>query len=198
MAGRRDGVRAPLFFSIVGVLVGGLLGAAVPANAQLGLGGGTRQEQNAPIVFRADEVEYDQQLALTVARGHVEISQSGRVLLADTVSYNQRTDTVTASGNVSFMQPTGEIVFADFMELRDSMSEGFAKNVRMLLADRSRLAANTGRRTNANRTELRRGVYSPCDLCKDDPSAPAAWQLKAREIIHDKDLQLVEFKDATM
>src|SRR5438105_5615988 len=174
------------------------LWSALPAVAQLSVGGGTRQDQNAPIVFRADEVEYDQQLALVVARGHVEISQSGRVLLADTVSYNQRTDTMTASGHVSFMQPTGEIVFADFMELRDSMSESFAKDVRMLLADRSRLAANTGRRTNANRTELRRGVYSPCDLCREDPSAPPAWQLKAREINHDKELQLVEFKDATM
>jgi len=121
-----------------------------------------------------------------------------RVLLADTVSYNQRTDTVTASGNVSFSQPTGEIVFADFMELRDAMNEGFAKNVRMLLADRSRLAANTARRTNGNRTELRRGVYSPCDLCKTDPSAAPVWQLKAREIDHDKELRLIEFRDTTM
>jgi LPS-assembly protein len=186
-----------------GVIVGTLwailvVGAAIPAAGQLSLGTSSQEDRNAPIVFRADEVEYDEQLALTVARGHVEISQSGRVLLADTVSYNQRTDTVTASGNVSFSQPTGEIVFADFMELRDSMNEGFAKNVRMLLADRSRLAANTARRTNGNRTELRRGVYSPCDLCKNDPSAPPAWQLKAREIDHDKELQLIEFRDATM
>jgi LPS-assembly protein len=175
-----------------------VIGAPIPAVGQLSLGSGSQQDQNAPIVFRADEVEYDDQLALTVARGNVEISQSGRVLLADTVSYNQRTDTVTASGNVSFSQPTGEIVFADFMELRDSMTEGFAKNVRMLLADRSRLAANTARRTNGNRTELRRGVYSPCDLCKNDPSAPPAWQLKAREIDHDKQLQLIEFRDTTL
>jgi LPS-assembly protein len=185
--------------AIVGTLCATLLiGAAIPAAAQFGVGTGSQQEQNAPMVFRADEVQYDEQLALTVARGHVEISQSGRILLADTVSYNQRTDTVTASGNVSFSQPTGEIVFADFMELRDAMNEGFAKNVRMLLADRSRLAANTARRTNGNRTELRRGIYSPCDLCKNDPSAPPAWQLKAREIDHDKELRLIEFRDATM
>ena len=78
------------------------------------------------------------------------------------------------------------------------MNEGFAKNVRMLLSDRSRLAANTARRINGNRTELRRAVYSPCDLCKSDPSAPPAWQLKAREIDHDKSMKIVEFRDAVM
>jgi LPS-assembly protein len=193
------GVWRRQFSAFVGAVCSLLVsGSALPAGAQTNPGATSSQDQNAPILFRADEVEYDEQLALTVARGHVEISQGGRVLLADTVSYNQRTDTVTASGNVSFSQPTGEILFADFMELRDSMNEGFAKNVRMLLADRSRLAANTARRTNGNRTELRRGVYSPCDLCKEDPSAPPAWQLKAREIDHDKEQQLIEFRDATM
>ena len=54
------------------------------------------------------------------------------------------------------------------------MNTGFAQNVRMLLADRSRLAANAARRLGGNRTELTRGVYSPCDLCKENPSAPPA------------------------
>ncbi|MBV9860982.1 MAG: LPS-assembly protein LptD [Alphaproteobacteria bacterium] len=179
-----------------------LLGAAGvrPAAADFGSLGGTSQKQdkNAPVVFQADQVEYDDQLALVVAKGHVEISQNGEILLADTVSYNQRTDTVTASGNVSLLQTTGEIVFADFMELRDSMNNAFATNVRMLLADRSRLAANAARRTNGNRIELRRGVYSPCDLCKDEPSAPPLWQFKAREVSDDRELKIVEFRDATM
>ena len=190
------GIASWLVRSFLGVLL--MVSAAFPAAAQFTSGGGAHDDKNAPILFRADEIQYDEQLALTIARGHVEISQNGQVLLADTVSYNQRTDTVTASGNVSLTQPTGEIVFADFMELRDSMTEGFAKNVRMLMADRSRLAANAMRRTNANHTELVRGVYSPCDLCKNDPSAPPLWQLKAREIDHDTELQLVEFRDAVM
>jgi LPS-assembly protein len=175
----------------------GLLCLAAPALAQLAVGG-HRQERNAPVVFQADEVQYDEQLGLTVARGHVEISQGGEILLADTVSYNQRTDTVTASGHVSLLTPTGEIAFADFMELRDSMNNAFAQNVRMLLADRSRLAANTARRTNGNRFELRRGVYSPCDLCRDNPTAPPAWQMRAREISDDKEYKLIEFRDVVM
>ena len=190
-------------------LIGGragllLVGAALllwlgawPAAAQFNIGG-TKKDKNAPVVFQADEVQYDEQLGLTVAKGHVEISQAGEILLADTVSYNQRTDTVTASGHVSLLLPTGEVMFADFMELRDSMNNAFAQNVRMLLADRSRLVANTARRTNGNRFELRRGVYSPCDLCKKDPTAPPAWQMRAREISDDKELKLIEFRDAVM
>jgi LPS-assembly protein len=185
---------------LAGALLGVLIATAAtaPAVAQLGFSHTQKQNSNAPIVVRADQIEYDQDLALTIARGHVEISQNGEVLLADTVTYNQRTDTITASGNVSLSQTTGEILFADYMELRDAMNDGFAKNVRMLLADHSRLAANTARRTNGNRSELRRAVYSPCDLCKTDPSAPPKWQLEAREIDHDKELKLVEFRDATM
>ena len=197
---RGDSRQIPIIRRILGGLVTAImmLGVTPAATAQLSIGGAAQQNKNAPILFRADEIQYDEQLALTIARGHVEISQDGQVLLADTVTYNQRSDTVTASGNVSLTQPTGEVVFADFMELRDSMTQGFAKNVRMLMADRSRLAANAMRRTNANHTELVRGVYSPCDLCKTDPSAPPLWQLKAREIDHDTELQLIEFHDAVM
>ena len=171
---------------------------AGPAAAQLGLTRNPRQNANAPIVLRADEIEHNSDLGLTIARGHVEVAQNGDVLLADTVTYNQRTDTMTASGHVSLSQPTGEILFAEYLELRNAMGDGFAENVRMLLADRSRLAANTARLTNHNRTELRRGVYSPCDLCKNDPSAPPAWQFVARQIDHDKEFKLIEMRDATM
>ena len=45
---------------------------------------------------------------------------------------------------------------------------------------------------------MKRSVYSPCDLCKNDPSAPPAWQFKAREISDDKELKLIEFRDAVL
>jgi len=48
------------------------LGAG-PAAAQFNIGG-SKQDKNAPVVFQADEVQYDERLALTVAKGHVEIS----------------------------------------------------------------------------------------------------------------------------
>jgi LPS-assembly protein len=183
---------------VLGAVLLAVLLATPTAWGQFSIGGQRPKDKNAPVVFQADEVEYDDELGLTVAKGHVEISQGGEVLLADVVSYSQRTDTITASGNVSLLAPTGEVVFADFMELRDSLSDGFAQNVRMIMADRSRLAGNAARRLGGNRFEVRRAVYSPCELCKDNPSAPPLWQFKAREIAHDKETKLIEFRDASL
>ena len=87
-----------------------------------------------PYLFNADQVEFDQDLGLIVAKGHVEISQGDQILLADTVTYNQHTDTATASGHVSLMQPTGDVMFADYAELHDNFKDGFVRDVRMLLA----------------------------------------------------------------
>jgi LPS-assembly protein len=191
-AGRKQTERRALCAAIA-LLVGLWSGPGLSYN--LGM---DNTNKNAPMTFQADEVQYDDQLALTIAKGHVEIAQGTQILLADVVTYNQHTDTVTASGNVSLMTPDGTVLFSDYMELRNGMNDAFANNVRMLLADRSRLAANAARRTNGNRTELRRAVYSPCDLCKSDPTAPPAWQLKSREVTDDKDLKRLEFRDATM
>src|SRR5438876_7592354 len=102
--------RQRMIFALLAALLAGVLAAAPQAGADLRFGNQKREDRNAPIVFQADEVQYDDQLALTVAKGHVEISQGGDVLLADTVSYNQRTDTITASGHVSLLMPTGEVI----------------------------------------------------------------------------------------
>jgi LPS-assembly protein len=176
----------------VGALVASLLVPFSVAIAQKG------QLTDKPVLMTADEMQYDQDLGLIVAKGHVELSQQDQVLLADTVTYNQRTDTVTASGNVSMMQPTGDVAFANYMELRDNFRDGFIKDARLLLSDRSRMAGNTARRVGGTRTEVRRAVYSPCELCAADPTHAPTWQIKAEQAVNDKELQIVEYRDAIM
>jgi LPS-assembly protein len=149
-----------------------------------------------PVQFSADEVQYDQELGLVIAKGHVELSQGAEIVLADTVTYNQKTDTVTASGNVSLLEPTGDIVFSDYVELHNDLRDGFIKDIRMLMSDGSRMAGNTARRVNGTRIEARRIVYSPCDLCRDDPSKAPLWQITAEKMVDDKELQVVEYRDA--
>lgn len=154
--------------------------------------------QDAPALMSADQVIYDEKLGVITATGNVEISQGERVLLADTVSYNQRTDVVTASGNVSLLEPTGDVVFADFIELTGDLREGFVRDIRILMSDNSRIAAADGTRTGGKRTVFRRGVFSPCKSCRDNPDRAPLWQIKASRIVHDQEDQTIRYSNAWM
>ena len=156
------------------------------------------QETGLPVLIQADEMTQDQELGNVVARGKVEITQGERVLFADTVSYNQKTNTVTASGNVILLEPSGDTMFAEYVELTESMRDGVIRQIKVLLADNSRFAANTASRRNGTRTTMRKAVYSPCAVCQDDPEKAPLWQLKANTIVHDKTAQEIRYKDAWM
>jgi LPS-assembly protein len=188
-------------------MAGGLRGWLVIAAAALWLGAfgvppslaaSLPGNSEAPFLLKADELTFDENLGLVVARGNVEIAQGDRVLMADTVTYNQKTDVMTASGHVSLMEATGEVLFAEHAEFTDDLKNGIVDSIRMLLADNSRLAANGGRRVGGVTTEMSRGVYSPCNLCQDDPSRAPLWQIKAVRIRHDAVAKEVEYRDATM
>lgn len=170
--------------------------AAQPRGGTIEVPGG--QNTNAPVLFSAEELSVDSDLGIVVARGKVEMTQDQRTLMADVVSYNQRTNTATASGNVSILEPTGDVIFADYVELQEGLREGFVRNVRMLMTDGGRMAGNDATRTGGNRTELDQGVYSPCDLCKTDPTRAPMWQIRAARVIHDQERKVVQYRDATM
>src|SRR6516225_520607 len=100
----------------------------------------------SPVLITADQITYDRDLGVVVASGHVEVSQDQRVLHANTLTYNERTKTVSASGNVSLLDETGNVVFADYMEVTDDLKNGVIKNIKMLMSDKSRVAAVQGSR----------------------------------------------------
>jgi LPS-assembly protein len=151
-----------------------------------------------PILLRADEITQDQELGVVVARGNVEVARGERVLLADTLSYNRNAKTVTASGNVRMLEPSGEVIFADYIELTEDLLEGTIENLRILLADNARIAAAGARRSDGNRTEMARAVYSPCLVCQDDPTADPLWQVKAKRVVHDQTAKQVDYYDAVL
>lgn len=150
------------------------------------------------VMLQADKVTYDQDRGVVTAAGNVEISQGTRVLLADRVTYNQRTDTVTASGNVVLREPSGDVIFAEYLELRDQLRDGVVEGIRVLLSDQSRIAASRGRRIAGTRTEMDKVVYSPCELCPDEPDRAPLWQIKASKVIHDSEARTVEYRDAVL
>ena len=99
-----------------------------------------------PVDFEADSLTHDEESQTITASGNVELVQAGRILQADQVTYNLTSDTVRAKGNVVLTDSNGDVYFAEDVELRDSMREGFVAGLRGLLQDGSRFEASEGRR----------------------------------------------------
>jgi LPS-assembly protein len=150
-----------------------------------------------PVLITADRMTYDRDLGVVVASGHVEVSQDDRILTADTLTYNERQKTVSASGHVTLRDATGNTVFADYMQVTDDLKNGVIQQIKMLLTDKSRIAAVTGKRTGPI-DRMERGVYSPCKPCARDPMGPTTWQLRAERIVHDNTTHMIEYHNAWM
>jgi len=181
------------------VLACGLL-QALPGHAQDTTQPDKTQQESGdkiPVLLQADEITYDRDLGVVTARGHVEIARGDRVVHADTVSYNEKAQTVTASGNVSLTDEHGNTVFADYAELTRDLKEAAIESIRLLLADKSRLAAASGKRTGGNINELDYAVYSPCQLCAEDPTRAPLWQIKAVKVTYNEAEHKIEYEDAT-
>ena len=187
-----------------GLLLGLLLVVALPgaARAQLGaLIGSSEHQQGSrdqPVTFTADLVEYDRDNALVTAQGHVEAWQEGHVLHADKVTFDRNTGVMAAQGNVVLMEPDGQVVFADYAELTQDMKSGVLRDMRAILAENGRMAANGARRTNGELNEMSRVVYSTCNLCAKDPTRPPLWEIRALSAVQDLEHKKIEYQDAVM
>jgi LPS-assembly protein len=154
--------------------------------------------RNDPVTFSADEVEYDKDSSLVTATGHVEAWQDGHVLRADKVTFDRNTGVAAATGHVVLLEPDGEVMFADYAEMQNNMNDGILKDMRALLQQNGRLAANGAQRTGGVINELSKVVYTTCNLCAKDPTRPPLWQIRASSAVQDTEHKKIEYKDATL
>jgi LPS-assembly protein len=182
-----------------------LLAAAVPVavRAQLGevlTGGASRAQasRDQPVSFTSDTVEYDRENSLVIAQGHVEAWQGDHVLRADKVTFDRNTGVAAAKGNVVLLEPDGQVLFADYAELTQDMKNGVLRDMRAILAQNGRMAANGARRTEGEINELSRVVYSTCNLCAKDPTKPPLWQIRALSAVQDLEHKKIEYQDAVL
>jgi LPS-assembly protein len=175
---------------------------ATPALAQLSTltnrSSGPPLSTNEPVTFSADEVDYDKDKSFVTATGHVEAWQNGHVMRADKITFDRNTGVAAATGHVVLLEPDGEVLFADYAEMQNNMNDGILKDMRALLQQNGRLAANGAQRTGGQINELSKVVYTTCNLCAKDPTKPPLWQIRAASGVQDLEHKKIEFQDATL
>lgn len=141
-------------------------------------------ETDKPVGFSADDLTYNRELNLIVARGNVMFTQGKSTLKADNVSYSPTDDTVIASGNVEIYTPDGGLMQANYTRLSGEMKEGLVSKIRYTLSDKSVLTAKEAQHIRGNFTQFEDVAYSSCDFCKD---GSRFWEIKADKMTHDRE-----------
>lgn len=139
--------------------------------------------ENARLLLAADELIYNQDRDLIIATGSVQIDYGPYQLVARTVEYNQTTGRVRAIGNVELIEPNGNRIYADELDVTDNFSDGFVKSLRIETPDKTRIAASSAERRNGDVTVFNNGIYTACPKCEKDPTKPPLWQIRAKRVI---------------
>jgi LPS-assembly protein len=142
-------------------------------------------QQDEVIEFSADQVTYDSDADLVTAAGEVRLQRDGNFLAANTVTWNRKTGQVYANGDVVLLTPQGDRLVGDTVQLTDTLRDGTANNLLLVMESGARLAATRGTRSG-NVTTLENAIYSPCPVttatgCPKRPS----WAITAAKVIDD-------------
>jgi LPS-assembly protein len=149
------------------------------------------------VLLRADEITYDSNTGVVTARGHVEISDDERTLLAEQVTYNENTDSVSANGHVSLQDTSGNVAFADHVELTRDLREGALQGFAALIGKTGRLAASSAERHEGRFSIAHGAVFTPCSICQEDGERMPLWEIRAARIVHDQLEKEIYFEDAS-
>ncbi len=153
-------------------------------------------EKKQEVLIRADKMTYDANTNVVSAEGNIEVTYGDRTLIADKLSYNQETRVVVAEGNASIREANGTTISGNRIEITDDMKDGVIESLNVMIAGRGHLAAARATRSGGNVMTLEKAAYTTCKPCKDEPSKPPTWQIKAFRIIYNQEKARVEYEDA--
>ena len=152
-------------------------------------------DKDAPVGFSADELTYDRELKLIIARGNVFFQQNGSSLRADHVNYDTVDGVVIAEGDVEIRTPDGGLMQGNYAKLSGDLKDGLIRKIQYTLADKSVMTAQKADHYQGNYTEFDDVSYSSCDFCED---GSRFWEIKAKKMIHDREAQNIYAHNATV
>lgn len=146
---------------------------------------GTPIPDDAKLLLTANELIYDRDANKVVAVGGVQLNYGGYKLVAKRVEYDQKSGRMVAIGDIEMVEPGGNRVYGDRIDVTDDFANGFIDAIRIESTDDTRLVAIKGRRVNATEMILEKGVYTACQPCLEHPEKPPLWQVKAERVIQN-------------
>lgn len=187
--------------SLCAVAAIAILGASEPLFAQsltLSEQAPSDTNETSRLVLVADELIYNQDSELIRAIGSVRIDYGEYQLVANEVEYNQKTGRMRARGQVEMLEPGGNRIFANTLDVTDTFSDGFISALKIETPNNEKITAETAERQNGNVTILRNGTYNDCPQCFSGNRLSPKWKIKVRKIVRNGTSQTIRIEEPTL
>ena len=149
------------------------------------------------IGFEANALSYDQDTDTVTASGDVILRSGDQSLRADDVSWNRLTGEIIASGDVRLVDEDGNQLFTDRLELTDELEAGAMSNLLLVFREGARLAAENATRAADGDIELTRAAYTGCPVVDAEGCAKSpSWRITAERVFYDSEDKRIRFRDA--
>lgn len=151
-----------------------------------------------PVDFSADTLSYDEAADRLTAEGRVRMLRDGHALAADRVVWERKSGRVVASGNVVLRRANGDRLVGERIELGDDFREQAVDQFLVLLEGGGRLAAERATRADGQ-LRLQRVAYTGCPVTGPDGCARRpSWKVVAAEVIRDEAKRQLRFRGARL
>ncbi|WP_426231844.1 LPS-assembly protein LptD [Pararhizobium sp. DWP3-4] len=155
-----------------------------------------KMPEDAKMLLSANELVYNKDAERVIVRGAVQINYGGYQMVAQQVEYSQKTGRIIATGEIELIEPGGNRVYADQMDVTDDFGNGFIERLRVETTDLTKLAAVTGERRNGEEMILNNAVYTACTPCATDPDHKSLWHVKAQRIVQNGKTHTIRMENA--
>ncbi|WP_311272546.1 MULTISPECIES: LPS-assembly protein LptD [unclassified Rhizobium] len=156
---------------------------------------GDPQDQSK-LLLTANELTYNKDAERVIATGGVRLHYTGYRMVAQRVEYDQGTGRVLARGNIELIEPGGNRIYADELDVTDDFGQGFVNALRVETTDNTRIAGESAERLSQDVMVLNNGVYTACLPCSERPDKAPLWQVKAERVIQDGKTHTVRLEKA--
>ncbi|POO53120.1 LPS-assembly protein LptD [Agrobacterium rosae] len=191
----RGNIRRLTTALLTGAAVCAYVATASSVFAEDGVIVGDPQDQSK-LLLTANELTYNKDAERVIATGGVRLHYSGYRMVSQRVEYNQSTGRVLARGNIELIEPGGNRIYADELDVTDDFGQGFINALRVETTDNTRIAGESAERLSQDVMVLNNGVYTACLPCAERPEKAPLWQVKAERVIQDGKTHTVRLEKA--
>ena len=144
----------------------------------------------------ADTISKNEKNNTIIAEGNVSVNNKQYKLKADEIIYFLKEKKIFAKGNVIIIEKNGNVIYAAEAELSNDLKNNIIKNLGVLLSDNTRLAASSAESIkDANKTIYNNVVFTKCKSCKEKSKDSIMWKLKAKKATHLKNSKIILYEN---